>query len=110
MARPYGKVVTSRTGKRREQLVNENHNRLLTGSAGEGCFEFEETKSMDTATQGIVVLVLTSLGVAIITHWLVRSFWLACLIAAITSDLPQNPPTFSYDLQSNDNHIQRTLT
>jgi hypothetical protein len=42
---------------------------------------------MDTATQGIVLFVLTSLVVATITHSLVRSFLVASLIAAITSSV-----------------------
>ena len=45
---------------------------------------------MDEGTQGIIVLVLTSLVVAATTHWLVRSFWLACLISAFGSTIVFN--------------------
>ena len=45
---------------------------------------------MDEGTQGIIVLVLTSLVIGAITHWRVRSFWLACLVSAAASSVVFN--------------------
>jgi hypothetical protein len=45
---------------------------------------------MDQGTQGIIIHSLISLVVAVTTHGLIRSFWLACYVSAITSAIVFN--------------------